>query len=115
MLIVQNKPGCRDTAVQQVDVLRSCYIAVPSAFTPNGDGVNDYLYPLNAYKADDLDFRVFNRSGQLVFETKEWTGKWDGRVGGQPLPPGTFVWTLQYTDRDTKKKFFLKGTTILIR
>ena len=115
MLVVQNKLGCRDTAAHQVDVLRSCYIAVPSAFTPNGDGVNDYLYPLNAYNADDLDFRVYNRYGQLVFETRDWTGKWDGRIGGRPLPPGTFVWTLQYTDRDTKKKFFLKGTSVLIR
>lgn len=114
-LIVQNAQGCRDTAVQQVDVLRSCYIAVPSAFTPNGDGVNDYLYPLNAYNADDLDFRVYNRNGKPVFMTRDWTGKWDGKAGGQPMPSGTYIWTLQYTDRETKKKFFLKGTSVLIR
>src|SRR5258708_3696490 len=115
MLIVGNNYGCRDTAVQQIDVLRSCYIAVPSAFTPNGDGLNDYLYPLNAFKADNLEFRVFNRYGQLVFESRDYTKKWDGTINGHPQPPGAFVWTLQYTDRDSGKKFFLKGTSLLIR
>lgn len=115
MLIAGNNSGCHDTAVQQIDVLRSCYIAVPSAFTPNGDGLNDYLYPLNAYKADNMEFRVYNRYGQLVFQSSNWTKKWDGTVNGHPEPPGTFVWYLQYTDRNSGKKIFLKGTSILIR
>ncbi|HTI09694.1 MAG TPA: gliding motility-associated C-terminal domain-containing protein [Puia sp.] len=115
MLIVGNSSGCYDTAVQQIDVLRSCYIAVPSAFTPNGDGLNDYLYPLNAYKADNMEFKVFNRFGQIVFQTSDWTSKWDGTVNGHPQPAGTFVWFLSYTDRDSGKKIFLKGTSILIR
>jgi gliding motility-associated-like protein len=114
-LIVQNSAGCADTATGVVDVLRSCYIAVPSAFTPNGDGQNDFLYPLNAYKAVDLDFRVYNRYGQLVYETRDWTRKWDGTLGGRPQPAGTFVWTLQYTDGETGKKVFSKGATILVR
>jgi gliding motility-associated-like protein len=115
LLIVTNSIGCSDTAAQQVDVLRSCYIAVPSAFTPNGDGLNDYLYPLNAFKADNLVFRVYNRYGQMVYESRDWTQKWDGRVNGRPEPSGTYVWMLQYTDRDSGKKFFTKGTSILIR
>jgi len=115
MLIVGNALGCYDTAVQTIDVLRSCYIAVPSAFTPNGDGLNDYLYPLNAYKADNLTFKVFNRSGQMMFESHEWTQKWDGTVNGHKEPSGAYVWLLQYTDRDTGKHIFQKGTTILIR
>ncbi|HMH20270.1 MAG TPA: gliding motility-associated C-terminal domain-containing protein [Puia sp.] len=115
VLVVESAAGCRDTITHKVDVLRSCYIAVPSAFTPNGDGSNDYLYPLNAYKADDLEFRVYNRYGQKVFESREWTKKWDGTVGGHPQPAGTFVWTLQYTDRDSGRKFFQKGFSVLIR
>lgn len=115
-LIVSNSTlGCSDTAVQQVDVLKSCYIAVPSAFTPNGDGVNDYLYPLNAFKADNLIFRIFNRLGQLVFSSTSWTQKWDGRIDGHEAPAGTYVWMLQYNDRDSGRKVFQKGTTMLIR
>jgi len=114
-LIAKNNLGCLDTAVWPVKSLRSCYIAVPNAFTPNGDGINDYLYPLNAFKAVNLEFRVYNRYGQLVFETRDWTRKWDGKINNVPQDTGTYVWTLQYTDGETGKHVFLKGTTVLIR
>ncbi|HEY4107841.1 gliding motility-associated C-terminal domain-containing protein [Puia sp.] len=114
-LVVGNTLGCYDTAAQQIDVLRSCYIAVPNAFTPNGDGLNDFLYPLNAYKADNLSFKVFNRFGQMVFESHEWTQKWDGTLNGHAEPTGTYVWMLDYVDRDTGKHIFQKGTALLIR
>jgi gliding motility-associated-like protein len=114
-LVVQNDIGCFDTAVNNIRALKSCYIAVPSAFTPNGDGLNDFLYPLNAYKADNLLFKVYNRRGQLVFETRDWTHKWDGTLKGEPQDAGVFVWTLQYILRDTGKPVFMKGSTALIR
>lgn len=114
-LIVKNDIGCFDTSGATITVFYNCYIAVPSAFTPNGDGLNDYLYPLNAYKADNLEFRIYNRWGQLVFETKDWTRKWDGKINGNPQAAGTYVWTLQYTHHDTGQHYSLKGTTVLIR
>ena len=113
-LIVQNNRGCLDTAIQKIVVPNSCYIAVPNAFTPNNDGLNDQLYPLNAYKATDLLFRVYNRVGQLVFETRDWTKRWDGRFKGQPADLGTYVWILTYTHIETGKKVQQKGTSILL-
>lgn len=94
--------------------VNNCYIAVPAAFTPNGDGLNDYLYPLNAYKATNLSFKVFNRQGMLVYQTNNWLAKWDGKVHGEPQAPGTYVWILNYLDSD-KKKVALKGTVVLLR
>ncbi|NCI51205.1 T9SS type B sorting domain-containing protein [Sediminibacterium roseum] len=114
-LSVRNANNCADTAYKLLTVLASCYIAVPSAFTPNGDGLNDYLYPLNAFKADNLMFRVYNRYGQLIFQTADWTRKWDGRYQGSPQPGGTYVWTLDYINRDNGQRVFLKGTSVLIR
>lgn len=114
-LAVQNNLGCFDTAYTTVKIVYSCYIAVPTAFTPNGDNLNDYLYPLNAYKAVNLQFKVFNRFGQLLFSTKDWTQKWDGTFKGLPQPAGTYIWTLSYTHTETKQPYFLKGTTVLIR
>ncbi|MEP6749355.1 MAG: gliding motility-associated C-terminal domain-containing protein [Bacteroidota bacterium] len=114
-LIVRNVANCFDTAINNIKVLRSCYIAVPNAFTPNGDGLNDYLYPLNAFKADNLNFNVYNRLGQMVFHSTDWTQKWDGKINSEPQGTGVFVWTLQYVDRDSGKKIFLKGTSVLIR
>jgi gliding motility-associated-like protein len=113
-LIVKNNLGCFDTAIQKIIVPNSCYIAVPNAFTPNNDGLNDQLYPLNAYKARDLLFRVYNRVGQMVFETTDWTRRWDGKFKGQPADLGTYVWILIYTNIDTGKRIQQKGTTILL-
>jgi gliding motility-associated-like protein len=114
-LIVTNNLGCKDTAVHSIKVVGNCYIAVPNAFTPNDDGINDYLYPLNAYKAKDLIFKVYNRFGQLLFQTTDWTHKWDGKFKGQAVDPATYVWLLQYTNIDTGNRVEQKGTTVLIR
>jgi gliding motility-associated-like protein len=114
-LIIQNDIGCKDTLVKLVNVVANCYIAVPKAFTPNNDGLNDYLYPTNAYKAKDLKFVVYNRGGQKIFETSNWLNQWDGTFKGNPQDPGTYVWTLTYTHTETGEKFNLKGTTVLIR
>ncbi len=114
-LVVKNDIGCYDTTSEQITKLQSCSIAVPNAFTPNGDGKNDYLYPLNGNLATTLEFQVYNRYGQLVFETRDWSRKWDGTIGGKPQPSGTYVWMLHYTDGASGKSFFLRGTSVLIR
>lgn len=114
-LIVENNVHCMDTADHYITAVTSCYIDVPTAFSPNNDGQNDYLYPLNAYKALDLHFSIYNRYGQLLFETTDWRRKWDGTVNGRASDVGTYVWMLQYTEKETGKKVFRKGTTVLIR
>ncbi|MFI5130227.1 MAG: gliding motility-associated C-terminal domain-containing protein [Chitinophagales bacterium] len=107
--------GCSATATKTLKVLSACIIAVPSAFTPNNDGKNDYLYPLNALKAENLDFKIFNRWGQLMFHSKDWRKQWDGRTGGIMQATGVYVWMLYFTHKDTRKKYSMKGTTTLIR
>ena len=114
-LVVQNTTPCYDTAYQTVRVTSNCFVEVPSAFTPNDDHLNDYLYPLNAYKVLDMHFRVYNRLGQLVFESKDINNKWNGKINGQKEPAGTYVWTLDYIDNNTGKRISTKGTTVLIR
>ncbi len=114
-LIVENDIGCKDTAVANLAVVWNCYIAVPSAFTPNFDGLNDYLYPVNAYKAQDLRFSVYNRLGQRVFYSNNWMKKWDGTFKGKKADAGTYVWMLQYFNPDLNQKIEQKGTVVLIR
>jgi gliding motility-associated-like protein len=114
-LVVENNLGCFDTARHQVKVVLSCYITVPNAFTPNGDGKNDFLYPLNAYKAVNLEFNIFNRYGQLIYHTTDWARQWNGTINGLVQATGVYVWTLRYSDRDTGQKIFRRGTTVLIR
>ncbi len=113
-LIVADTAGCSDTLTKTLHIAENCYIAVPTGFTPNADGLNDFLYPANAYKATNLKFRIFNRHGQLLFSSTHWSQKWDGAVRGVPQPTGVYVWMLEYIDA-SGRKVFLKGTSTLIR
>ncbi len=107
--------GCSDAAKKTITVLDHCFIDVPTAFTPNNDGLNDFFGPHNALKADHYTFSVYNRWGQLVFSARNWQDKWDGTLKGQPQPSGVYVWMLRYTHRDSGLPVFKKGTVTLIR
>jgi len=107
--------GCSDSAKKVITVLDHCNIDVPTGFTPNNDGLNDNFGPHNALKAENYEFRVYNRWGQLVFESKNWRDRWDGKLKGILQTSGVYVWMLKYTNRDTKKQVFKKGTVTLIR
>lgn len=110
-----NTIGCSDSTRKTLTVLDNCLIAVPTGFTPNNDGLNDFFRPNNAIKADNYEFKVYNRWGQLVFSTNNWQEKWDGRINGELQTTGVYVWMLRYTHRDTGKQVFQKGTVTLIR
>lgn len=107
--------GCTNTKQKVINVYSTCYLAVPTAFTPNHDGKNDFLHPLNAIKADQLEFRIYNRWGQLIFETHNWKQGWDGTVNGKEQPSGIYIWFLHFKDRDSGLIRESKGTTLLIR
>ncbi|HEY0678901.1 MAG TPA: gliding motility-associated C-terminal domain-containing protein [Chitinophagaceae bacterium] len=107
--------GCSQSIQKPVKIYISCVVAVPNAFTPNGDRKNDFLYPLNAVKADNLEFTVYNRWGQMIFNTKNWKQGWDGRFQGREQPTGTYVWVLRYVNRDTGKKVQQRGYAVLVR
>lgn len=106
---------CNDSVERIIKVLNHCLIEVPTAFTPNNDGLNDQFRPHNALKAINYHFRVFNRWGQLVFESRNWMEKWDGKINGLTQETGVYVWVLSYTHRDTGQPVFRKGTVTLIK
>lgn len=115
LLATNTALGCSDSIRKTLTVLDFCLIEVPTAFTPNNDGLNDYFRPHNALKADRYDFKVYNRWGQLVFQSNNWQEQWDGRINGVLQTTGVYVWMLSYTHRDTKQPIFKKGTVTLIR
>ncbi|MBO9572698.1 MAG: gliding motility-associated C-terminal domain-containing protein, partial [Chitinophagaceae bacterium] len=87
-------------------------IFVPNAFAPTGQ--NNELRP-KAVGISSLDyFRVFNRWGQMVFQTSQFNKGWDGRIGGVIQNTGTYVWMVSGTDY-TGRKVIKRGTAVLIR
>ena len=106
--------GCSGTDTMSVKVTKATIVEVPSAFTPNADGLNDVLRPL-VYGIPQLDyFIIYNRWGQKVFETKTLGEGWDGTLNGRLLATDVFIWTLSVHDM-TGKQIVKKGTSTLLR
>jgi gliding motility-associated-like protein len=89
------------------------YIFVPNAFTPNGDGENDQLF-VRSNILSELYFAVYDRWGELVFETTDLDLGWDGTFRGQALPPDAFGWYLKAKCYNGQE-FFQKGNVTLLR
>jgi len=106
--------GCITTDRQIVKIIPFVEIYVPTAFTPNNDGLNDFLRPALLGIKELRYFRVFNRWGQLVFETKSELPGWDGNLKGLLQGTQALVWMAEGTGVDNKV-YRRKGTTTLIR
>jgi gliding motility-associated-like protein len=112
---VTDSLGCQKTVTKPIKIYSSCTIYIPNAFTPGNDGRNDVFRVLNAVKAENFEWQIYNRWGQLIYQTKNWAQGWDGKYKGQLQPSGTYVWMLQYTDSRTGEKVNGKGSFVLIR
>lgn len=115
-VVVQRGP-CTDTAVVFVEVIEDgCFdtdIFVPNTFTPNGDGYNDKMFA-RGHKLAKVYFAIYNRWGEMVFETNDITVGWDGNYKGRPADVGVFGYYVKYTCLNGKENF-KKGNITLIR
>jgi len=91
------------------------YIFMPNAFTPNGDGRNDY-YPMNQYKVKGATYniKIYNRWGEKIMEMESPDINWDGNVNGKPAPEGVYIFTAYWIGCDNEKRS-MKGNFTLLR
>ncbi len=106
--------GCNTVDTQMIRVFKEINFYVPTVFTPNNDGLNDFLKPLAAGIKEFKYFRIYNRWGQLLFDLKSNSRGWDGRFKGLPQSTQTVVWIAEGIGLDNKN-YRQKGTTILVR
>lgn len=111
---IKTTTGCITTDRQMVKVVPYVEIFVPTAFTPNNDGLNDFLRPALMGIKELRYFRVFNRWGQLVFETKSELPGWDGNIKSLLQGSQVLVWMAEGIGVDNKL-YRRKGTTTLVR
>ncbi|RPE14176.1 hypothetical protein EGT74_11920 [Chitinophaga lutea] len=112
---VQNEAGCADSAFMQVKVYNTLpQVFVPTAFTPNGDGLNDQLRPIAVGIREIEFFMVYNRWGQLVYSGKQSGSGWNGHINGTPQSSGVYVWQVKAKDY-LGYDFFMSGTATLLR
>lgn len=111
---IMRNSGCVTVDTQLVRIFKEADIIVPKAFTPNGDGRNDRLYPFLVGINKLKYFRVINRWGKVVFESNTDIPGWDGTIHGKPQPIDGYVWEAEGVDA-YGNIIRRKGTVTLIR
>jgi gliding motility-associated-like protein len=101
ILVTDPSSGCTATSFVVVNVITKDSFVLATAFTPNGDQINPYFYPVFSPNstAKIKTFRVYNRWGQTVYDNPNAPG-WDGNFNGKPQPEGTYMIfiTIEYPD-----------------
>ncbi|MCW5898731.1 MAG: PKD domain-containing protein [Flavobacteriales bacterium] len=112
-LAVANTFGCTDTICQWVPVNADPGIWVPNAFTPNADGANDDFLPiLNGYDLWNYRLLIFDRWGEVIFDTTDRTKGWDGRARGRDVQIGVYVWKV-VLERDGDARDHIGHVTVV--
>lgn len=89
----------------------------PTAFSPNGDGLNDTFHFYGTQDISSLDFYIYNRLGEVVYEGKSTDDAWDGTYQGQPCAWGVYGWVAHYTAtiNDAERDVTLKGQVSIVK
>jgi gliding motility-associated-like protein len=113
-LTVVDVNGCTATVSNVATVLGEFGIYVPNAFTPDGDGINDGFFP-NGFgiTQDDYTFMIFDRWGEIIYESHKTFEPWDGTYKGKLVQNGVYVWKLKFKDINGKSHNRIGRVTIV--
>ena len=116
MLITTSDFGCVDTVQKVIVVLPEVILYAPNTFTPDDDEHNQdwglYIEGIDIY---NFSLNVYNRWGQLIWESNDPSAKWDGTYNGVIVPQGTYTWTIEAKDAINDRKYQWSGHINLIR
>jgi gliding motility-associated-like protein len=111
-LEVTSQQGCKAVASLEITVIPYC-VKVMEAFTPNGDGINDFWLITQGSCLKVAKAQVYNRNGARVFESNDYRNNWNGTYNGKPLPDGTYYYILTYTLFNGQTEYKRGNLTIL--
>lgn len=87
----------------EVDIIPNMSIYIPNTFTPNGDGLND-TFGVAGEAILEFNMKIFNRWGQLIYETSNANDRWDGTFLGEMVPSGTYVYKVTASSPNGKRQ-----------
>jgi len=116
-LIAYSEFGCSDTATAIVQVREELIFYVPNTFTPDGNKFNETFLPVFTSGFDPYDFNllIFNRWGEILFESNNHTVGWDGTYGGNIVQDGTYVWKIEFKTKYTDERQVHHGHVNILR
>jgi gliding motility-associated-like protein len=108
--------GCIDSSSISVAIEEKVTYFIPNAFTPNGDPFNHYFMPVITSGIDQTSysFKVYNRYGELIFQSNDVNVGWDGTFQNQIAPTGTYTWVIGFTSLSNDRKFAETGIVQLL-
>ncbi|MBN9294728.1 MAG: gliding motility-associated C-terminal domain-containing protein [Flavobacteriia bacterium] len=117
ILVAKNDKGCTDTTRVVIKMSEDIIFYVPNTFTPDGDEFNNIFKPVIAEGYDNFDYEmlVFDRWGEIIFETHNTKVGWDGTYLGKKCPEGTYVWKIIVKKREAVEKIQKIGHVTLLR
>ncbi|GJM36093.1 MAG: hypothetical protein DHS20C18_50940 [Saprospiraceae bacterium] len=94
-----------------------CDVFVPTAFSPNDDGVNDFFQPFSDCELADFSMRIFDRWGAFIYETTDPFKGWNGEAKGKSLDIGIYVWFMEFTvvENNRPRKTLISGDIAIMR
>jgi gliding motility-associated-like protein len=109
-LVVTNSDGCTDTIVKVIEVYEEIILFAPNSFTPDGDEFNNdwRVYVSNA-DLGSFSLQIFNRWGEMIFESNDPESGWDGTYGGEMIQDGTYTWSVKIKDNRTDNVYRYLG------
>ena len=113
-LIAINSAGCKDTFCRKVEALVNPLLDVPNAFTPGKPGA-DAIIKVVGFGIGKMDWRIYNRWGQLIFESTNPSQGWDGTYKGELQPMDVYTYTLDVDFTNNKGEFKKTGDITLLR
>ena len=116
-LTVANSNGCLDSISQTILVDNQVIYYVPNTFTPDGDLFNETFKPVftEGFDVYNYNLLIFNRWGEIIFESNNAKHGWDGTYGGQLCPSGTYVWQIRYKENGKDRHQEIRGHFNLMR
>lgn len=113
IVTITDTGGCAVTRQVTVTIIHTNKFFIPNTFSPNGDGSNDLLY-VRGNNLYGVRFTIFDRWGEMIFETNDPNIPWDGTFKGKELDPGVFTWIVT-VNFDDGKSATTTGTVTLVR
>ena len=117
MLLAVSAEGCKDSIYQNISVIEPLIYYIPNSFSPNGDQSNNTFFPVFTYGYNPFDYHlsIFNRWGELIFESFDPQVGWDGTYKELGLvETGTYVWKIDFGLKINGEKTSIVGTVSLI-
>jgi gliding motility-associated-like protein len=116
-LWIENQFGCSDSTQLFIQIKGDELFYVPNSFTPDGDEHNHIFSPLftTGFDAANFQFEIYNRWGELIFQSFNASKGWDGFYNGSKCPDGTYTWKIIYKIPDLDEYKIVTGHVNLIR